>query len=189
MKRLLVALVLLLVSTLAIAAVNINTATKEQLDALPGIGPFKAQTIIDYRTANGAFKTPGGIMKGQGHQGSEFAKVEDRSPFPAQRRPPHLGLPLNRLRQKRRPPVPPGRSRLRRMQPRMRRYRPKTMPKTKMTKAESKAAKERPRKKKPKKRRRPKRPNSRSDLSIGSPAAYRPAFGLACQAGGKGPVQ
>ena len=54
MKRLLVASVLLLVSTFAIAAVNINTATKDQLDALPGIGPVKGQAIIDYRTANGA---------------------------------------------------------------------------------------------------------------------------------------
>src|SRR6185437_961567 len=78
MKRLLLALVLLVVSTFALAAVNINTATKEELDALPGIGPVKAQAIIDYRNANGPFRTPEDVMKVRGIKEGEFGKIRDQ---------------------------------------------------------------------------------------------------------------
>ncbi len=37
--------------------ININSATAAELDSLSGIGPTKAQAIIDYRNQNGPFRT------------------------------------------------------------------------------------------------------------------------------------
>jgi competence protein ComEA len=37
------------------ALVNINSATLDQLDSLPGVGPVTAQKILDWRTAHGSF--------------------------------------------------------------------------------------------------------------------------------------
>ena len=42
--------------------ININTATAQQLEALPGIGPTYAQRIIDYRNAHGPYSSPSQLL-------------------------------------------------------------------------------------------------------------------------------
>ena len=61
---------------MAIAAVNINSATKEQLESLNGVGPVKAQAIIDYRKKNGSFKTLEDVKKVDGIGEVTFEKIK-----------------------------------------------------------------------------------------------------------------
>jgi competence protein ComEA len=64
MKKLLLVLAIwFAIYGVAIAAVNINTATKEELTSLKGIGEKRAQDIIDYRTKNGPFKSVDDLEK------------------------------------------------------------------------------------------------------------------------------
>lgn len=59
MKKLIGGMLLLagLLSVQAFAAVNINTATQSQLEAVKGLGPVKAKAIISHRETNGKFKS------------------------------------------------------------------------------------------------------------------------------------
>lgn len=57
--------------------ISINTATKEELMTLPGIGEAKAQEIIDYRNTNGNFTTIEDIKNISGIGDSVFAKIKD----------------------------------------------------------------------------------------------------------------
>ena len=78
MKRFLMLLACLLFSGWALAAININTATLQELEALNGIGPVKAQAIIDYRNQNGNFKNIEDIKNVKGIKEGEFSKIQDR---------------------------------------------------------------------------------------------------------------
>ena len=58
--------------------VNINTATAEQLQTLPGIGPALAKAIIDHRTKNGKFGKIEELINVKGVGQKKFQKMKDR---------------------------------------------------------------------------------------------------------------
>ena len=82
----------------ASAVVNINTATKDELVALPGIGPAKAQAILDYRKLNGPFKAVDDLksVKGIGAKRLRQAacRAHGRRPPLAGRRSPRQRRPM-----------------------------------------------------------------------------------------------
>ena len=57
-------------------SININTATKEELMELPGIGESRALSIIAYREENGAFGSIEEIMLVSGIKEGAFAKIK-----------------------------------------------------------------------------------------------------------------
>mgnify|MGYP000922274357 CR=1 FL=1 len=56
--------------------INLNTATAAELETLPGIGPVKAQAIIDYRQQNGAFSRIEDLTKVSGIGSKTFEKLK-----------------------------------------------------------------------------------------------------------------
>ncbi|MFA3790773.1 ComEA family DNA-binding protein [Aliiglaciecola sp. SL4] len=56
--------------------ININTATANDLEALPGIGAKKAQDIVAYRKANGSFKRVEDITNVKGIGDRMLAKLK-----------------------------------------------------------------------------------------------------------------
>lgn len=80
MKKLMGSMLLLagLIAFPAFAALNLNTATQSELEAVKGLGPAKAKAIIEYRESKGAFKSMDDLdnVKGFGKASIEKLKGE-----------------------------------------------------------------------------------------------------------------
>jgi competence protein ComEA len=57
--------------------VSLNTATAEQLDTLPGVGPVLAQHILDYRTQHGGFTSIDQLRNVNGIGSRRFADLRN----------------------------------------------------------------------------------------------------------------
>jgi competence protein ComEA len=57
-------------------AINLNVATVEQLETLPGIGRKTAERIIEYRTKSGGFKRIEDLMNVKGIGEKSFLKLK-----------------------------------------------------------------------------------------------------------------
>lgn len=60
----------------AFAAVDLNTASLNELESIKGIGPAKAKAILDHRIKNGHFKTTSDIMKVPGIKEATYNKIK-----------------------------------------------------------------------------------------------------------------
>ena len=79
MKKMFVLFFMLFSCAFSFAAVNVNAASQQELEALPGIGPAKAKAIVEYRAQNGAFKSVDELTKVKGIGPAVLAKLKDQA--------------------------------------------------------------------------------------------------------------
>ena len=58
--------------------VNLNNATEDQLQTLPGVGPAMAKKNIEYRSKNGKFSKIEDILNVKGIGEKKFQRMKDR---------------------------------------------------------------------------------------------------------------
>ncbi|MEU4964100.1 MULTISPECIES: ComEA family DNA-binding protein [Streptomyces] len=58
------------------APISLNSATQEQLETLPGVGPVLAQHIVDYRTQHGGFRSVDQLQEVNGIGEKRFADIK-----------------------------------------------------------------------------------------------------------------
>lgn len=56
---------------------NLNTATREQLEELPGIGPSLARSIVEYRMDNGSFRTTEELKNVHGIGDTTYERIKE----------------------------------------------------------------------------------------------------------------
>ena len=88
-------------SSIALARVDINTATESELEVINGVGPVKAKSIVEYRQKHGAFKALSDLEKVPGFAVTTVDKIkgtitiEETSPRAKFPRRPSNPMPLS----------------------------------------------------------------------------------------------
>ncbi len=78
MKKMFVLFCMLFSCAFSLAAVNINAASQQELEALPGIHG-EGEAIAEYRAQNGAFKSVDDLIKVKGIGPAVLAKLKDQA--------------------------------------------------------------------------------------------------------------
>src|SRR5699024_501820 len=62
----------------SVAPVNLNAATQEQLESLPGVGPVTAAAVLEWRTEHGRFSSVDELLEVKGIGDATLADLRDR---------------------------------------------------------------------------------------------------------------